>query len=363
MTIPLGAQQNWCPSCDETCNDHPTTCTTCGAELQYPRARRRSTPNTTTLESVNRNLRARIETLSELIHSLSNNHDDSMEHVSPQLWQQLPAELMDPHNTISLRENPTSAAYLDQMPRTNNFSNFFRSCRILLPDNVSLEGIPATFSPRQSLPLSPQTTRLRLLPSADAADDSNTKNAVSLPTNNDYDSHQLQQSFQYIMYSPRGDGVSFVEKARRAQEAGASALIVGNHVAEPWPFQMTGFSQKINIPVVMICQVDAAALLQQRQRAKNNDELLLACGYEENDSADSNTCIICQERFCQQTTVVRIPACGHVFHEPCALQWLQRHSTCPYCRCKLPTDNNEGMRSERTHTGQGNQQQQQDFYG
>jgi hypothetical protein len=33
--------------------------------------------------------------------------------------------------------------------------------------------------------------------------------------------------------------------------------------------------------------------------------------------------------------VVRSPVCQHVFHEECLLLWLNRKSSCPYCRQEL----------------------------
>mmetsp|Transcript_31692 Transcript_31692/g.64375 ORF Transcript_31692/g.64375 Transcript_31692/m.64375 type:complete len:527 (-) Transcript_31692:132-1712(-) len=60
----------------------------------------------------------------------------------------------------------------------------------------------------------------------------------------------------------------------------------------------------------------------------------------------SNACPVCTEIFRTGDTIVRLPLCGHVFHEACAMAWLTKHNTCPYCRKEYPTED-EGFEAER----------------
>ena len=41
-----------------------------------------------------------------------------------------------------------------------------------------------------------------------------------------------------ILYMERGDGISFVRKAMLAQQAGASAVVIGNNTSVAWPYVM-----------------------------------------------------------------------------------------------------------------------------
>ena len=70
-----------------------------------------------------------------------------------------------------------------------------------------------------------------------------------------------------------------------------------------------------------------------------------------------DNCIICTEGFNIGDVVMRLPHCGHVFHEECALSWLTKHNTCPYCRRELPAENekyeSERRRTGRSHAGTG----------
>lgn len=46
-------------------------------------------------------------------------------------------------------------------------------------------------------------------------------------------------------------------------------------------------------------------------------------------------CVICCADFEVSECLSRLPGCGHLFHEPCVMQWLERASNCPICRCDL----------------------------
>ena len=86
------------------------------------------------------------------------------------------------------------------------------------------------------------------------------------------------------------------------------------------------------------------------------------------DSDESNSCPVCAESFAIGNIVVRLPNCGHVFHEACALAWLTRHNTCPYCRSEMPTEDEEYERERRRRQQQrsnevNNTNGQDNFYG
>lgn len=47
-------------------------------------------------------------------------------------------------------------------------------------------------------------------------------------------------------------------------------------------------------------------------------------------------CVICCADFEVSERLSRLPGCGHLFHDSCVMQWLERASNCPICRCDLP---------------------------
>jgi hypothetical protein len=63
-------------------------------------------------------------------------------------------------------------------------------------------------------------------------------------------------------------------------------------------------------------------------------------------------------------TVLKLPSCGHVFHEECAVTWLTQHNTCPYCRHELPLQEDELERDRRRRvTSNSNSTAHHEFYG
>ncbi|KAK7856948.1 e3 ubiquitin-protein ligase ring1-like [Quercus suber] len=46
------------------------------------------------------------------------------------------------------------------------------------------------------------------------------------------------------------------------------------------------------------------------------------------------TCSVCLEGPQAGDKLIRMN-CSHIYHQSCLLPWLQKHNTCPNCRCKL----------------------------
>ncbi len=161
-----------------------------------------------------------------------------------------------------------------------------------------------------------------------------------------------------VLLAKRGV-VSFAEKARRAQEAGAAALIVSQSY-DIWPFIMTPeegqTSSKVaissssastceesnsaesisSIPVVMISKRDAEIIAKMLTsgtappgRAAVPTVVTLKIGER------ATECSICQEGFAEGEEVLKL-ACRHLYHAHCVTEWLHAHNTCPLCRLQLP---------------------------
>jgi len=52
-------------------------------------------------------------------------------------------------------------------------------------------------------------------------------------------------------------------------------------------------------------------------------------------------CCVCLDNHEIGEKAVRLPYCGHVFHQECIHDWLQRKCTCAVCRFEYPTDDVE----------------------
>jgi hypothetical protein len=185
-----------------------------------------------------------------------------------------------------------------------------------------------------------------------------------------------QHRMPFICYVERGDGVTFVQKALACQRAGETAgndngskefdtmcigVIVGNATSGPgkeiWPYTMQdngGEAHKFGlaVPVVMIRRDDGIRLLQwssAAEKATSNDmQTYTPCQISiHSKEADSHTCPVCTDSYAPGDTIIRLPLCGHVFHESCALAWLTSHNTCPFCRKELPTDDDDYERGRR----------------
>jgi hypothetical protein len=173
-------------------------------------------------------------------------------------------------------------------------------------------------------------------------------------------------SAKKIAYMERGDGITFVQKAIIAQKNGCCAVICGNNVPV-WPYIMKDATLEatkagLNIPIVMVKRSDGERMHQllqfhQGENKRNDSGSIRVDILAERVSSDAEDCVVCREPYSVGDIVMRLPFCSHSFHEDCAMSWLTRHNTCPFCRRELPTDDPdyeaERRRQQRTHAGSG----------
>jgi hypothetical protein len=138
--------------------------------------------------------------------------------------------------------------------------------------------------------------------------------------------------------------IPFSEKVQKAQDVGASALIIGQN-SDIWPFLMTDSTcyfnnYQLHIPVVMINQVDFTLITNiitdittSNNSSKNEvlNSVSISC------CEGSKECCICQNNMNCGDIVLKLP-CTHCYHEGCILQWLDKHNTCPMCRHQMPVN-------------------------
>lgn len=132
----------------------------------------------------------------------------------------------------------------------------------------------------------------------------------------------------------RGE-VTFADKVRAAQRAGAAAAVVTQAPDGVWPYRMTdtsGTSGDVTLPAVMASPADAAAL---EAAAAEGREVSL-CTRRKHVA-----CPVCRDDFELGQPAVTLP-CAHTYHlDTCLRPWLERRSTCPLCRYQLPADTDE----------------------
>lgn len=328
-------------------------CTVCGTQLQAPP--RRSTPNNTVgispipivlhnqvrdasreLQQILSGIRGRIDTVGRdqvaLLEELQGVREE---------WQTVPAAILNPQGSTT-SSRPTAKATLDALTRISleDQSDIFQKALIQY-NNRTIEGLPGLWASDVAT-ISIDDAKLVI------AAPRTGKGGLGQESINSIQTASSQRPA--IVYFDRGGDVTFVQKAILAQQAGAKAAIIGNNVAEPWPYLMKdsngeAASLNLNIPVAMIKQSDAKALL-------SNENIV---GISFKMQRQSKDCVVCTDNFEVGQVVVRLPDCGHIFHEECALQWLRSHNTCPYCRRLLPTDDEdferERRRIQQTHAG------------
>lgn len=351
MTIPAG--DNWCPTCQEACHDHPQVCTVCGSTLTTPPLSSIGTRQSSVPAAVGpspeltRALDAWGETLAGLREDLRN---------FPNL-----TEAMDPQPANNSSSRPASDQYLRDLPRIHleEHNALFHQATVEFDkdaNRVVMEAIPGDWA--RGSDGDEDDEALISNAAVVVSEPSKTgKGGLSPATTSAIQSLQKQQQKEVLLYMERGE-ITFVDKALMAQAAGAVGVIVGNNTPEPWPYIMRdskgeAVKRGLKIPVVMVKCSHGETIVERFRGARNSRECIpVSLSIKKQKDKD---CVVCADAFEVGQTVIRLPACGHVFHQDCALKWLQQHNTCPYCRRELPTDDveyeRERRRNQRTHAG------------
>lgn len=394
MTIP--ATSDWCPACEETCRDHASVCTVCGTTLTFPPPRLgRHATSSRNNNATNATAGASIRALPTLLEALPEirqaNHDlhELIQRIRQQInqteadqtrlltefqqareeWQTAPTEWLDPLAGDGSRGRPTSKAFVDALPRTvlQEHSSILFQPLVAFQTSTSttkeaawtVEGTLGDFN--IPLPSNPFEVRAQVVMASPRTGRGGTLSPACCA--------QIQtcstRRQPVLVYFDRGD-ITFVQKAIMAQAAGAAACLIGNHVADPWPYVMKDSKAEasaldLRIPTILLPKHAAtklkSSLCGQHDTATTAVQVSAHLDISRTSRGD---CVVCTESFVEGATVVRLPDCGHVFHEACCLPWLQKHNTCMYCRRELPTDDEEydreRRRAQRTHAGSAAQQ-------
>ena len=324
----------------------------------------------------------------------TNNNDNNINDLSGIL----PPEALNPQ-AASARIRPVSQAALDNLKRvvlTPQSSELFdaqislfeqRSINDLSPCIVSndkqdgkcltLNAVPGEFGPLSSTSSgcsikngsssnNEQNTKARTTAAIVVCSPLTTKGG-KLSTETLLEIENLRKHrLPFIAYVERGDGITFVQKALVCQHAGEATekestfcvgVIVGNTASsggkEVWPYVMQDTKNEatkfgLKIPVVMVKRDDGMKLKQWLKRNTDSKDKYTPCQMNiHTKQANSHTCPVCTDSYAPGDTIIRLPKCGHVFHEKCALAWLTKHNTCPYCRKELPTDDDDYERERR----------------
>ncbi|KAL7558636.1 hypothetical protein ACA910_019466 [Epithemia clementina (nom. ined.)] len=314
-------------------------------------------------------MRQMLETVRQQIREAGQAQQELLAQVQSlrQQWQDIPAALLDPQfgNANNNGSRPTSKKFLDELPRVvlQEHSPLLYQATLQIDGLPEMEGRLGDFD--QPIRTLDQSGKLVIAQPRTGLGglSRDTKSLV-------YDGKDNAKTSTILCFE-RGDGVTFVQKAFMAQNLGAVACIIANHVAEPWPYVMKDSKKEasnnggLRIPTVMIKKSDAEHIWNLDHKATTHYSARLAISQPVRD------CVVCTDALASGTTVMRLPPCGHVFHQDCVLQWLHKHNTCPFCRRELPTDDEEyeqeRRRAQRTHAGSSgnanNSRGHSEFYG
>jgi hypothetical protein len=78
-------------------------------------------------------------------------------------------------------------------------------------------------------------------------------------------------------------------------------------------------------------------VLKKLKRFKMNEKYCKK--NEKTNKIENPNCCICLSDISNGEDTVLLP-CGHLFHDPCVLEWLNKNNTCPICRFELPPQRN-----------------------
>lgn len=150
-----------------------------------------------------------------------------------------------------------------------------------------------------------------------------------------------------IVLFSRG-AVTFVDKVRLAQNAGAKGCVI-MQTDEVWPYVMTDtakLGKDLLIPSVMVSKRDGEALQQMLRIQKGQNSQL-----HMKSRGRKLACPICREDYQISSSVVKLP-CLHFFCHECVLPWLKKRNTCPLCRYNLPAEDSSDQRKAQTLANQ-----------
>lgn len=373
---------SWCSACEDNCPEQPDgICTTCGEELQYqpsanaatngadeqslsaPSQRGHIPLETTMLASTIQGTGIDTTAILPIVNQLRSTTTNGNQEDLSDIASLLPAEALNPQ-AASSRHRPVSKRVLDGLKRvvlTDQSAELFeahihlydaRDFNAISPGPndrcLKLNAVPGEFGPRNLGAASRKAAALVICTPR------TTKGGLSPSTLSEITALR-QHRMPFIAYVERGDGITFVQKAIVCQKAGQDdhkssekslcvGVIVGNAGTskEVWPYAMQDTKKEaetfgLAIPVVMVRRKDGQRLVQQ---SDGSSLKYTPCQIHVN-SKEEHSCPVCADAYVSGATIVRLPTCGHVFHEACAMLWLTKHNTCPYCREELPTEDEE----------------------
>jgi len=315
---------SYCPLCEETVDSHPEICTVCGEKLVAPPSASHNTNS------------------SRHVSFLPPPNSNTSTIIGE--WETPTAEAMDPQQAAHSKSNPTSQECLNRIPRIM----IDATSAILYEASIEVEHFRAGGA-KKNMKFDATIGEFPPHPPFQISGEIHQSNPIHGSIS--LSSPIFLDTTRPILYMERGGGVTFVQKAKYAKSIGAKAVICGNHVPI-WPYIMKDSAKIASseyVPILMVKRSDGNAikyLLKETSTESNGNKVRVKI--EAKKCATS--CIICTEGFQIGSCVMRLPLCGHVFHENCCMSWLTKHNTCPYCRRELPAENSE-YESERRRVG------------
>jgi hypothetical protein len=100
------------------------------------------------------------------------------------------------------------------------------------------------------------------------------------------------------------------------------------------PFQRIVFIQSMQNQQPQGTPPASKEVIKNLKRFKMSEEY---CKKDEKNKLEYPTCSVCLTELSKGEETVLI-SCGHLFHDPCIVKWLEMHNTCPVCRYEIPTE-------------------------
>lgn len=390
----------YCPSCDEECDaTSHSMCLTCGDELvsiaptsaasngsdgrsQHDNETARGLAQlllANTINNANHDHNGVVAALIPLVARLDNRGTAGQNGGISDVQDLLPPEALNPQSGTSMHR-PVSEKILNGLKRTvltQHSAELFEAHVCLYPsrrfsdlspsmegESISFNAVPGEFEIQTN---DDQTRRIhpKMAAALVICSPRTIKGGLSSETLAKI-AKIAKHRIPYIAYVERGDGITFVQKALACQRAGqvddtgkslCIGVIVGNTTLggnEVWPYTMQDHRNEshqfgLNVPVVMIRRADGATLVKfaaQATESGASEQQYTPCEIKV-DTKEAHSCPVCTDSYEPGATIIRLPFCGHVFHDYCATAWLTKHNTCPYCRKEFSTDDEEYERERR----------------